>query len=270
MTLPPGVHSTKPNQVCQLNKFFYGLKHASRQWFAKLSSYLLSLGYKQSQHDHSLFTKTNANYFTALLIYVDDLILAGNDTSEIQSVKGHLDSQFKIKDLGNLKYFLGLEVARSKIGITLCQRKYALDLLHDTGFLTSKPAPTPMVKTNHLHQNDSELYHDPISYRQLVGRLLYLTNTRPDITFAVTRVLIYIKGTPGQGLLYSPTSIIQIKGFSDSDWATCPDTRKSISGYSMFLGDSLVSWKSKKQNIVSRSSSEAEYHALTIASCEIQ
>ncbi|XP_019414581.1 PREDICTED: uncharacterized protein LOC109326345 [Lupinus angustifolius] len=145
-----------------------------------------------------------------------------------------------------------------------------------------------MVKTNHLHQNDSELYHDPVSYRQLVGRLLYLTNTRLDITFvvqqlmqfmvvptvlhhkAMTRVLRYIKGTPGQGLLYSPTSTIQIKGFSDSDWATCPDTRKSISGYSMFLGDSLVSWKSKKQNTVSRSSSEAEYRALAIASCEIQ
>ncbi|XP_019415583.1 PREDICTED: uncharacterized protein LOC109327050 [Lupinus angustifolius] len=145
-----------------------------------------------------------------------------------------------------------------------------------------------MVKTIHLHQNDSELYHDPVSYRQLVGRLLYLTNTRPDITFAMkqftqfmavptvlhhktmSRVLRYIKGTLGQGLLYPPTSIIQIKGFSDSDWATCPDTRKSISGYSMFLGDSLVSWKSKKQNTVSRSSSEVEYRALAIASCEIQ
>ncbi|XP_019451704.1 PREDICTED: uncharacterized protein LOC109353797 [Lupinus angustifolius] len=145
-----------------------------------------------------------------------------------------------------------------------------------------------MVKTIHLHQRDSEPYHDPVSYRQLVGRLLYLTNTRPDITFvvqqltqfmanptvmhhkAMTRVLRYIKGTPGQGLLYPTTSTIQIKGFSESDWETCPDTRKSILGYCMFLGDSLVSWKSKKQNSVSRSSSEAEYRALAIASCEIQ
>ncbi|XP_019435126.1 PREDICTED: uncharacterized protein LOC109341640 [Lupinus angustifolius] len=145
-----------------------------------------------------------------------------------------------------------------------------------------------MVKTIHLHQHVSEPYHDPVSYRQLVGRLLYLTNTCPGITFvvqqltqfmanpsvmhhkAMTRVLRYIKGSHEQGLLYPTTSIIQIKDFSDSDWATCPDTRKSISGYSMFLGDSLVSWKSKKQNTDSRSSSEAEYRALAIASCEIQ
>ncbi|CAL0326485.1 unnamed protein product [Lupinus luteus] len=288
MCLPQGVFCSVPNQVCKLNKSIYGLKQASRQWFAKLSSSLLSLGYKQSQHDHSLFTKSHNSNFTALLIYVDDLILAGNDISEITSVKHHLDSQFKIKDLGILKYFLGLEVAYSKQGITLCQRKYALDLLSDTNFLHSKPVSTPMVKHPHLQQQDSALFSDPELYRQLVGRLLYLTNTRPDLSFAtqqlcqfmaaptinhhkaLTRILRYIKGTPGQGLFYPSNSVSQIKGYSDSDWATCPDTRKSIPGYCMFLGDSLVSWKCKKQNTVSRSSSEAEYRALALASCEIQ
>ncbi|CAL0306711.1 unnamed protein product [Lupinus luteus] len=145
-----------------------------------------------------------------------------------------------------------------------------------------------MVKTNHLRQHDSDLFHDPVLYRQLVGRLLYLTNTRPDIAFctqqlsqfmgnptiihykALTRVFRFLKTTPGQGLFFSANSIVQIKGFADSDWATCPDTRKSISGYCMFIGDSLVSWKAKKQNTVSRSSSEAEYRALAIASCEIE
>ncbi|XP_019451871.1 PREDICTED: uncharacterized protein LOC109353972 [Lupinus angustifolius] len=145
-----------------------------------------------------------------------------------------------------------------------------------------------MIKGTSLHQEDSNPFHDPILYRQLVGRLLYLTDTRPGLSFAIqqlsqfmasptinhykamTRVLIYIKGTVGQGLLYLGSSTLQIKGFSDSDWASCPDTRRSISAYCMYLGDSLVSWKCKKQNTVSRSFSEAEYRALAIASCEIQ
>ncbi|CAL0330280.1 unnamed protein product [Lupinus luteus] len=288
MKLPLGVISFVPNQVCKLKKSLYGLKQASRQWFAKLSSFLVTLGYIQSHHDHSLFTKKHGSVFTALLIYVDDLILAGNNLDEISSVKRHLDTQFKIKDLGVLKYFLGLEVAYSKTGISLCQRKYALDILSDTDFLFSKPVPTPMVKHPHLHQQDSAAFHDPEFYRQLVGRLLYLTNTRPDLSFvvqqlsqfmaaptvnhhkAITRILRYIKGSPRQGLFYPTSSSLQIKGYSDSDWASCPDTRKSISGFCMFLGDSLVSWKAKKQNTVCRSSSEAEYRALVIASCEIQ
>ncbi|XP_019435862.1 PREDICTED: uncharacterized protein LOC109342306 [Lupinus angustifolius] len=288
MKLPQGIQFSNPSLVCKLNKSLYGLKQASRQWFAKLSHSLISLGYKQSHHGHSLFTKTTQSSFTALLIYVDDLILAGNDPKEITTVKNYLHRTFKIKDLGDLRYFLGLEVARSKHGITLCQRKYAIDLLSDTNFLTSKPVPTTMVRSTHLHQNDSKPYSNPLLYRQLVGRLLYLTNTRPDITFAIqqltqfmanptinhhkaiNRVLRYIKGTIGQGLFYPSNYIIHLKGYTDSDWATCPDTRRSISGYCMFLGNSLVSWKAKKQNTASRSSSEVEYRALAIASCEVQ
>ncbi|XP_019419324.1 PREDICTED: uncharacterized protein LOC109329869 [Lupinus angustifolius] len=155
------------------------------------------------------------------------------------------------------------------------------------GFLHSKPVQTPMIKGQSIHQDDSPPFQDPMLYRQLVGRLLYLTNTRPDITFAVqqlsqfmtaptslhykalTRILRYLKASPGKGLLYSSSSSLHLTGFSDSDWANCLDTRRSISGFSMFLGTSLVSWKSKKQNTVSRSSSEAEYRALAFASCEV-
>ncbi|XP_019414623.1 PREDICTED: uncharacterized protein LOC109326392 [Lupinus angustifolius] len=246
------------------------------------------MGYTQSQHDHSLFTKNHHSKFTALLIYVDDSILGGNGNDEISKVKQLLDQQFKIKDLGSLKYFLGLEVSYSNRGISLCQRKYALDLLSDTGFLLSKPVPTPMIKSPHLHQHDIAPYDKTELYRQLVDRFLYLTNTKPDLSFvvqqlsqfmanptihhhkAMTRVLRYIRGSPSQGLLYPTTSILHLKGYSDSDWATCPDTRKSISGYCMFLGGSLISWKSKKQNTFSMSSSEAEYRDLAIASCEFQ
>ncbi|XP_019450640.1 PREDICTED: uncharacterized protein LOC109352909 [Lupinus angustifolius] len=288
MAIPPGVVGHKPNQVCKLHKSIYGLKQASRQWYHKLSSTLFSLGYIQSQHDHSLFTKSASHHFTALLIYVDDLILAGTNSSEIDFVKHHLHNLFRIKDLGPLKKFLGLEIARNSKGITLCQRKYALDILSDTGFLSSKPTVTPMVRTTRLYQGDGEPHPDPASYRRLVGRLLYLTNIRPDLSFAVqqltqfmasptttqhqalTRILRYIKSSPGQGLFYPSSSKLILKAFSDSDWATCLDTRKSISGFCVFLGDSLISWKSKKQQTVARSSSEAEYRALASTSCELQ
>ncbi|XP_019447266.1 PREDICTED: uncharacterized protein LOC109350492 [Lupinus angustifolius] len=157
-----------------------------------------------------------------------------------------------------------------------------------TNFLTSQHVPTPIVKSTRMHQNDSSLCPNPALYHQLVCRILYLTNTCPNITFAIQQltqfmanpilnhykaingVLRYIKGIPGQGLFYSTTPSIHIKGYTDSDWVTCPDTKRSISGFFMYLGSSLVSWKSKKQNTVSRSSSEAEYRALAIASCEVQ
>ncbi|XP_019457627.1 PREDICTED: uncharacterized protein LOC109358017 [Lupinus angustifolius] len=145
-----------------------------------------------------------------------------------------------------------------------------------------------MVKGCSLSQNGSSSFPDPLLYRQLVGRLLYLTNTRLDISFVVqqlsqfmaspminhhktlTRVLRYLRGNPGQCLYYPENSPLHIKAFSDSDWATCPDTHKSISGYCTFLEDSLISWKSKKQTTISRSSSETKYRALALASCEIQ
>jgi len=127
MTPPPGLDTQ--GQVCKLWKSLYGLKQASRQWFEKLSSFLISIGFVQSQSDHSLFIRNNSSCFFAFLVYVDDVILTGNSLKDIEDVKALLNSAFKIKDLGNLKYFLGFEVARCKKGIHICQRKYALDIL---------------------------------------------------------------------------------------------------------------------------------------------
>ncbi|XP_061365655.1 uncharacterized mitochondrial protein AtMg00810-like [Gastrolobium bilobum] len=251
-------------------------------------SALISIGYKQSNADYSLFTKHNSSSFTALLVYVDDIVLAGNNMQEINYVKSFLDQQFKIKDLGYLRFFLGLEISRSKEGIILNQRKYALEILSDAGLLASKPASTPMDATSKLSSDTGTPLADEASYRRLVGRLLYLTTTRPDLAYSVQqlsqyvskptevhmaaalRVLRYIKGSPGTGLFFSSTSALSLSGFADSDWACCPDTRKSISGYCVFLGSSLVSWKSKKQTTVSRSSAEAEYRALASLTCEVQ
>jgi len=145
MIIPPGVPQTKANQVCKLTKSLYGLKQASRKWYEKLTTILISNGYKQSTSDASSFIKSTPSSFTLLLVYVDDVIFAGNNLYEFTSIKNVLHAAFKIKDLGQLKYFLGLEVAHSRSGISLCQRKYCLDLLEDSGLLGSKPVPLLLI-----------------------------------------------------------------------------------------------------------------------------
>ncbi|KAG8503082.1 hypothetical protein CXB51_000899 [Gossypium anomalum] len=267
MLLPPSFNSSTPNKVCKLQKSLYGLKQASRQWFSKLTSALTSLGYIQSSSNFSLFVKKDVASFTALLVYVDDVILAGDNFDEIARVKAFLDFTFRIKDLGDLKYFLGLEVARSSAGIHLCQRKYALDILSDFSFLACKPVKTPMA-TKLPRDASAELLSDNTLFQKLIGRLLYL----PTITHlqAAYRVLRYLNGCPASGLFFYASSSPVLKAFSDSDWAGCPMARRSVTGYCLFYGDFLISWKAKKQTTVSRSSSEAEYRALASTSCEIQ
>ena len=288
MDLPPGFDHSSKNTVCKLTKSLYGLKQASRQWNAKLTSALLSLGFHQSKSDYSLFLKGTSTDFIALLVYVDDVIIASSNLDAIQNVKQFLHSKFTIKDLGVLKYFLGLEVARSSKGISLSQRKYAIDLLDEANFLHCKPVSTPINPAIKLTASDSPGLPDPSVYRRLVGKLLYLTLTRPDITYAVQqlsqfvhqptelhlkaahRLLRYIKQAPGQGLFFAAANSLHLQGYSDSDWAGCEDTRRLVTGYCLFLGTSLISWRSKKQATVSRSSSEAEYRALAVTACEVQ
>jgi hypothetical protein len=160
--------------------------------------------------------------------------------------------------------------------------------LHDTGLLGAKPAKTPLDNSVKLHQDDTPPYEDIAGYRRLVGKLLYLTTTRPDIAFVTQqlsqflssptqthydtacRVVRYLKGSPGRGLLFRRDAQLQLLGFTDADWAGCLDSRRSTSGYCFFLGSSLISWRAKKQHTVSRSSSKAEYRALSFASCELQ
>ena len=288
MELPQGFLSSQPNLVCKLQKSLYGLKQASRQWYSKLSTTLLSYGYRHSTSDHSLFFKASVSSFTAILVYVDDVIITGNDMTEINTVKQQLDAKFSIKDLGELRYFLGLELARSKDGIFLCQRKFALELLEDSGYLACKPASSPMDPSLKLSKDKGTSIPDPTSYRQLIGRLQYLTTTRPDISFvtqqlsqfladpkdihlqAAHRVLRYIKSSPGAGIFLSADSDLKLRCFTDSDWASCIDSRRSVTGWVVFLGRSLISWKAKKQATTSRSSSEAEYRALASSTCEVQ
>lgn len=172
-------------RVCRLLKSLYGLKQAPRQWFEKFSLSLKKYGFVQSRNDHSLFTLTRGTSILALLVYVDDMVIAGNDTLQIQKLKKYLSTCFSIKDLGTLKYFLGLELARSPQGISLCQRKYTLDLLKETWMSGSKTAAFPIPQQHQLCSNCGEPLKDPRQYRRLIGRLIYLTISRPDITYAV-------------------------------------------------------------------------------------
>ncbi|KAL5698715.1 hypothetical protein ACHQM5_029711 [Ranunculus cassubicifolius] len=209
-----------------------------------------------------------------------------NKYNSISQLKSLLHQKFSIKDLGILKYFLGLEVAYSKKGIFLNQRKYVLDLLQETGKSGVVPADTP-VDTKAKLDETGDLLSDVGQYQRLVGRLIYLTITRPDITYAVslvsrfmhaprrqhmdavTRILRYLKGSPGRGIWMRNNGHHSISAYTDADWAGCPVDRKSTSGYCIFVGGNLVTWKSKKQNVVARSSAEAEYRAMATTTSEI-
>jgi len=200
MKPPPGVSLPEPNLVCKLNKSLYGLKQASYNWKQKLTSELLLLGYTQSSANHSLFVKKYASDITTVLVNVDDVVLTGNSIVEITAVKAHLRFRFHIQDLGPIKYFLGLEVSHSLEGLVLNQRKYCLDLISEIGMLGCKPAPTPSDPSIKLHADEGGLLQDPSSFERLIGRLLYLTNTRPDISFIVQQLSQFISSPREQHL----------------------------------------------------------------------
>jgi len=288
MEQPPGyVAQGESELVCRLKRSLYGLKQSPRAWFGRFTKAVITFGMKQCPVDHSVFHTRTSTGMILLVVYVDDIVITGDDSMGIQKLKCFLQSQFQTKDLGQLKYFLGIEVARSQLGIALSQRKYTLDLLSETGMLGAKPVDSPMDVNCRLSDDQGELLHKPEKYRRLVGKLNYLTVTRPDISFAVSvvsqflnsprtnhwdavmRILRYLKKSPGMGLLYENHGHLNIVGYTDADYAGSITDRRSTSGYCIFVGGNLISWKSKKQSVVSRSSAEAEYRAMAYTTCEL-
>ncbi|XP_019058477.1 PREDICTED: uncharacterized protein LOC109116824, partial [Tarenaya hassleriana] len=222
-----------------------------------------------------------------VLVYVDDLIVTGSSSELITRFKEYMAVCFYMKDLGPLRYFLGIEVARSQAGIYLCQRKYTLDIISDSGLLGAKPALFPLDQNHQLARDDSPLLADPEPYRRLIGRLIYLVNTRPDLGYSVQllsqfmqspreaqwdaalRVVRYLKKNPGQGILLRSSTPLRLTGWCDSDYGADPVKRRSLTGWFVQLGDSPISWKTKKQATLACSSAEAEYRAMASTTREL-
>ena len=287
MEIPPGFGTKQTvDKVCRLRKSLYGLKQSPRAWFDRFRRAMVNMGYQQINADHTVFFRQHGGHITMLAVYVDDMIITGDDEGEIAQLKAKLGKEFEVKDLGQLRYFLGIEVARGEEGIVLSQRKYVLDLLKETGMLGCKPAVSP-IDQRFMLSADAREPVDRERYQRLIGHLIYLCHTSHGITFtlsmvsrymhdlrkghmdAVYQILRYLKSAPGKGLIFKKNGHLNIEGYCDSDWASCADDRKSTTGYCMFVGGNLVSWKSKKQSVVARSTAKAEYRAMALAVAEM-
>jgi histone deacetylase 1/2 len=290
MHQPPGFEDpNQPNYVCKLDKALYGLKQAPRAWYSRLSERLIQLGFKASKADTSLFFLSKGGITMFVLVYVDDIIVASSTEQATSLLLRDLKEQFALKDLGELHYFLGIEVHKTNGGILLTQEKYASDLLKRVGMVDCKPVNTPLSTSEKLslYEGTPLGAQDTTRYRSIVGALQYLILTRPDISFAVNkvcqflhapttvhweavkRILRYIKQCTGLGLKIHRSASTLVSAFSDADWAGCVDDRKSTGGFAVFLGTNLVSWSARKQSTVSRSSTEAEYKAIANATAEV-
>ncbi|GJR13503.1 ribonuclease H-like domain-containing protein [Tanacetum coccineum] len=251
--------------VCKLKKSLYGLKQAPRQWNAKLTQTLVECGFKQSNSDYSLFSKSEKGNFLALLVYVDDIIVTKNNVDEIEKFKEFLRTKFQIKYLGKLKYFLGIEVLETDLGICLSQRKYCLDLLSEYGLLACKSSTTPLEQNLAISNEPTEIdkvLDNITKYQRFIRKLIYLTHTRPDISYSVhclsqfmhkplrshikidLKVLRYLKSNPGKCIHIVREPKASLEAFVDVDWAKCLATRKSVTAEykAMAFVTSEVTW----------------------------
>ncbi|PKU83560.1 putative mitochondrial protein [Dendrobium catenatum] len=287
MAQPQGfVDPSFPDYVCLLQKSIYGLKQSPTKWFEIFSTYLLKFGFTHSTADPSLLLYCNNSITIYILVYVDDILLTGNHDPTIEKLMLGLSNEFHMKNLGQISYFLGIQMLHTADRLHLSQSSYARDLLTHARISDCKPISSP-IPTKVLTSLDHILVPtEAKQFRHLVGSLQYLTITRPDIVYTVNklcqhmyqpleddfkllkRLLRYIKGTLFFGLPIRSGSL-ELLAYSDSDWAGDPIDRKSTLGYCAFLGDTLISWFVKKQKTLARSSIEAEYRALTTAATDL-
>ncbi|GJT09799.1 retrovirus-related pol polyprotein from transposon TNT 1-94 [Tanacetum coccineum] len=273
-----------PEKVYLLRKALYGLKQAPRAWYDELSNFLMSKGFTKGTIDPTLFKIKYGEDILLVQIYVDDIIFGSTNPKYSKRFEKLMHSRFEMSLMGEMKFFLGLQIHQSPKGIFINQAKYALEILKKHNMDNCHSIGTPLATKPKL---DVDLSGEPVDqsdYRSKIGSLMYLTSSRPDLVQAVCycaryqarptqkhlkevkRIFKYLKGTINMGLWYPKDSGFELTAFSDADHAGCLDTRKSTSGGIQFLGDKLVSWMSKKQNCTAMSSAEAEYVALS-ASC---
>lgn len=264
------VQKGNEHKVYKLKKVLYGLKQAPRAWYSRIEAYFLKEGFEKCDYEHTLFVKTEKEGKVFIVsLYVDDLIFTGNDELMFPKFKSSMKRGFDMTDLGKMRYFLGLEVLQRSDGIFLCQKRYALEMLQRFGLDRSNSVHNPIVPGVKLTKNESGVKVDKTYYRQIVGSLMYLTSTRPDMMFVVNlisrymenptelhlqvakRVLIYLIGTTEFGIFYRKEGNSELLAYTDSDYAGDLDDRKSTSGYVFLLSSGAVSWSSRKQPIVS-------------------
>ncbi|CAJ2662564.1 unnamed protein product [Trifolium pratense] len=253
-----------PDHVYKLKKALYGLKQAPRAWYERLTNFLVSQGYRKGGHDKTLFVKEKEEKLMIAQIYVDDIVFGGMSEEMVQHFVQQMQSEFEMSLVGELTYFLGLQVKQMEDTIFVSQSKYAKNMVKKFGMENAAHKRTPAVIHLKLTKDEKGIDVDQSLYRSMIGRLLYLTASRPDITFVVVvcaryqakpkmshlvqvkRIMKYVNGTSDYGILYSQTKKSTLVGYCDADWAGSADDRKSTSGGCFFLGDNLISWFSKK------------------------
>nr|KYP33754.1 Retrovirus-related Pol polyprotein from transposon TNT 1-94 [Cajanus cajan] len=277
---PPGFENSEfPNHVFKLKKALYGLKQAPRAWYERLSKFLLEKEFTRGKVDTTLFIKRKMNDILLVQIYVDDIIFGATNDYLCKEFSNDMQSEFEMSMMGELNFFLGLQIRQTKNGIFINQSKYCKELLKRFGMENAKSMATPMSTTCYLDKDEVGKSIDVKKYRGMIGSLLYLSASRPDIMFsvcfcaryqsnpkeshlsAVKRIMRYLLRTTNLGLWYPKNMSFNLVGYSDSDFAGCKTDRKSTSGTCHFIGSALVSWHSKKQNSVALSTAEAEYIA---------
>jgi hypothetical protein len=286
MEQPPGYVRNDSSLVCRLEKSLYGLNQAPQDWYAKMDNFRIDTGFSRFHYDPNVYTKKVGIHLIILVLYVDDLILTGSDSKILNHVKTSLKKKFEMTDLGFLHYFLGLQVLQTNEEIFISQSKYACDLLRRFHMDDCKLAPSPFHSGFKLTATCTSPKVDATLYRQLVGSLLYLNHTHPELSFVVglvsrymktpheihwkesKRILRYVRGTVQFGIHYSSGGTPLLLGFTNSDWAGDPDDRKYTASYVFSLGSGPVTWACKKQQAIALSLVESEYRAAVNASQE--
>nr|GEW91104.1 copia-type polyprotein [Tanacetum cinerariifolium] len=275
------------HKVYKLHKALYGLKQAPRAWFSRIETYFIKAGFTRSNSEHTLFIKrTLDGKMLFVNIYVDDLLFTGNDEQLLNEFKESMKCEFEMSDLGKMRYFMGIDVLQTAAGIHVSQYKYAIEILSRFKMSDCNAVMNPIVPGCKLKSEEGELVDETL-FKSLVGSLMYITTTRPDIQFIVSyisrfmskptdshlvaakRVLRYLQGTLDYGIWYRRGGKGEMEVFTDSDFAGDWNDRKSTSGYLVLWDGAAITWSSKKQSVVALSSTEAEYVAAAACACQV-
>ena len=285
----PRGYEQKGNEhmVYRLHKALYGLKQAPRAWFGRIETHFIREGFQRCHSEQTLFTKSGeGGKILIVSVYVDDLIFTGDDELMMADFKRSMMREFDMSDLGRMRFFLGIEVLQNSDGIYICQRKYALEVLGRFGMEESKAVRSPIVPGCKMYRDEDGDRIDETLYKQIVGSFMYLTATRPDMMFVVSlisrymsrptelhmkvakRALRYLKGSINYGIFYKRGGAEELMAFTDSDYAGDVEDRRSTSGHVFLMGAGAVAWSSRKQPLVTLSTTEAEFVAAAACACQ--